>query len=242
LSNYKIVLSYDGTDYFGWQRQAKGKTIQGLVEAAVARLAGQAVDVVAAGRTDAGVHALDQTASFKADLKLGDTELLRALNSILPPDIRILSLERVPSNFHARSDAKGKIYQYRLWTGKAISPFLFRYALHWPYDYNLHKMRDAAALFVREADFSGFSSNKERYPIRRVNRTELRKRGDELLFTIEAAGFLRYMVRTIIGTLLEVGRGRIKPEEIEEIFRTGTRTLGSPTAPAKGLCLIRVLY
>jgi tRNA pseudouridine38-40 synthase len=242
MANYKIVLSYDGTDYFGWQRQPKGRTIQGTVEAALERLAGESVDVIGAGRTDAGVHALDQTASFKAEFKLGDAELFKALNAVLPPDIRVLSLDRVPSSFHARRDARGKIYQYRIWTGKAISPFLIRYALHWPYDFHLRKMREAAALFVREADFSGLSSNKERYPVRRVVRAELRKRGEELVFTIEASGFLRYMVRTIVGTLLEAGRGRIGPEDIENIFRTGTRMLASPTAPAKGLCLIRVLY
>jgi tRNA pseudouridine38-40 synthase len=242
MTNYKIVLSYDGTDYFGWQRQPRVKTIQGTVEDALARLSGNRIDVAGAGRTDAGVHALGQTASFKADLKLGDAELFKALNAVLPPDVRLLSLNRVPAGFHARRDARRKIYQYRIFTGKAISPFIFRYALHWPYPLNLGKMRKTAALFVREADFSGFSSNKELYPVRRIIRSELRKRGDELIYTVEATGFLRYMVRTIVGTLLETGRGKIGPEDIENVFRTKTRTLGNPTAPAKGLCLMKVLY
>lgn len=242
MTNYKITLSYDGTDYFGWQRQPKGKTVQGTVEDALARLADGKVDVAGAGRTDAGVHALGQTASFKAEFKLGDPELFKALNAILPSDIRILTLERMPAGFHARRDARGKIYQYRIFTGKAISPFDVRYALHWPYPLNAGKMRAVAAKFVREGDFSGFSSNKELYPVRRVVRSELRKRGDELIFTIEASGFLRYMVRTIVGTLLEAGRGRIGPEDIESIFRTKTRTLANPTAPAKGLCLMKVFY
>ncbi|MCX6565144.1 MAG: tRNA pseudouridine(38-40) synthase TruA [Candidatus Aminicenantes bacterium] len=242
MTNYKIVLSYDGTDYFGWQRQPRLKTIQGTVEDALARLSGNRIDVAGAGRTDAGVHALGQTASFKADLKLGDTELFKALNAVLPPDIRLLFLDRVPAGFQARRDARGKIYQYRIFTGKAISPFIFRYALHWPYPLNLRKMRETAALFVREADFSGFSSNKELYPVRRVIRSELRKRGDELIYAVEATGFLRYMVRTIVGTLLETGRGKIGPKDIENVFRTKTRTLGNPTAPAKGLCLLKVLY
>jgi len=242
VTNYKITLSYDGTDYFGWQRQPKGKTVQGTIEDALARLAGGKVDVAGAGRTDAGVHALGQTASFKAEFKLGDPELFKALNAILPPDIRILTLERMPAGFHARRDARGKIYQYRIFTGKAISPFDVRYALHWPYPLNAGKMRAVAAEFVREGDFSGFSSNKELYPVRRIVRSELRKRGEELIFTVEASGFLRYMVRTIVGTLLEAGRGKIGPDDIERVFRTKTRTLASPTAPAKGLCLMKVLY
>jgi len=242
MTNYKITLSYDGTDYFGWQRQTRVKTIQGTVEDALARLAGDKVDVCGAGRTDAGVHALDQTASFKAELKLGDAELFKALNAILPPDIRVLTLERMPAGFQARRDAKGKIYQYRIHTGKAISPFDVRYALHFPYPLNVAKMRAVAAVFIREGDFSGFSSNKELYPVRRIVRSELRKRGEELIYTIEASGFLRYMVRTIVGTLLEAGRGKIGPEDIEKVFRTKTRTLSNPTAPAKGLCLMKVFY
>lgn len=242
MTNYKIVLCYDGTDYFGWQRQPRMKTIQGTLEDALARLAGAAVDVAGAGRTDAGVHALGQTASFKADFKLGDPELFKALNANLPPDIRILALERVPAGFHARRDARGKIYEYRIVTAKAISPFDIRYALHWPYPLNLPNMRKTAAAFVREGDFSGFSSNRELHPVRKVLRAELHKRGSELRFTIEASGFLRYMVRTIVGTLLEAGRGRIGPADVEAVFRTKARTLANPTAPAKGLCLLKVLY
>lgn len=242
MAGYKIVLCYDGTDYFGWQRQPRLKTIQGVLEDALTRLAGTAVIIAGAGRTDAGVHALGQTASFKADLKLGDAELFKALNGILPPDIRILSLDRVPPGFHARRDARGKIYEYRIVTAKAISPFDLRYALHWPYPLNLPNMRKTAAAFVREGDFSGFSSNRELHPVRKVLRAELHKRGAELRFTIEASGFLRYMVRTIVGTLLEAGRGRIGPAHVENVFRTKARTLANPTAPAKGLCLMKVLY
>jgi len=242
MTNYKIILCYDGTDYLGWQRQPKGRTIQGEVEEALARLAGTRVNIIGAGRTDAGVHALGQAASFKADLKLDDAALFKALNAVLPPDIRILSLERVPAGFHARRDARSKTYQYRIVTAKAISPFLLRYALHWPHPLNVARMKAAAALFAREADFSGFFSNRELYPVRRVVRSELRKRGEELLFTIEANGFLRYMIRTIVGTMLEAGRGRVEAGDIENVFRTKARTLANPTAPAKGLCLMQVFY
>ena len=242
MTNYKIVLCYDGTDYSGWQRQPGMKTIQGTLEKALARLAGTEVNAAGAGRTDAGVHALGQTASFKADLRLDDAELFKALNAHLPPDIRVLTLERVPADFHARRDARGKIYEYRIITGKAISPFDLRYALHWPYPLHLPNMRRTAAVFIREGDFSGFSSNRELHPVRKVVRAELRKHGDEIRFTIEADGFLRYMVRTIVGTLLEAGRGRIGPEDVEKVFRTKARTLANPTAPAKGLCLMKVMY
>jgi tRNA pseudouridine38-40 synthase len=242
MTSYRIVLSYDGTDYSGWQRQPDKPTVQGRVEDAIERIVGKKTAVAGAGRTDAGVHALGQTAGFRIDTKLPDSELFKALNAILPDDIRIASLERVPAEFHPRRDAVGKIYQYRIWTSPAISPFAVRYALHWPYPLNVKKMRDAAAMFAREGDFTGFSSNRIQPPVRSVVRSEIRKKGDELIYTIEARGFLRYMVRTIVGTLLEVGRGKVPAETIEEIFRTKARTLASPTAPAKGLCLVKVIY
>jgi tRNA pseudouridine38-40 synthase len=242
MRNYLIVLSYDGMDYHGWQRQPEKRTIQGMLEEAVGRLAGADAKIIGAGRTDAGVHAMGQAASFKAALKLTDGELLKALNAILPDDIRIGELRRVPASFHALRDAKGKVYRYRICLARQISPFDLRYALHWPYPLNVGRMRRAAGAFVREADFSVFSSNRERYPIRKVVRSELRRRGDELIYTIEAGGFLRYMVRAIVGTLLEVGRGRLAPEAIDGLFEGKTRTLASPTAPARGLCLERVIY
>jgi tRNA pseudouridine38-40 synthase len=242
MKNYRLVISYDGTDYFGWQRQPSCRTIQGTIEAALERLAGEPVALFGAGRTDAGVHALGQTASFKAAFKLGEAELFKALNAILPPDIRILTLAPAAASFHARRSARSKTYQYRIVTSPLISPFDLRFALHWPHPLSLARMRKAAALFVRQADFQGFSSNRDRYPVRRVTRSEIRRRGDEIVYVVEAEGFLRYMVRTIVGTLLEIGRGKVPIERIEEIFAGKERSLASPTAPAKGLCLIKVDY
>jgi tRNA pseudouridine38-40 synthase len=239
---YRLVLSYDGTDYCGWQRQPRKRTIQGEIEAALARIFQKSVAVTGAGRTDAGVHALGQAASFKVDRDMPEAELFKALNALLPDDIRAVSLVRVPAGFNARRDAEGKIYQYRIWTSRAVSPFAVRYVLHWPYPLNVSRMRAAAALFAREGDFTGFSSNRVLPPVRSVVRSELSKRGDEIIYTVEARGFLRYMVRTMVGTLLEVGRGRIPVTAIEEIFRDKKRTLASPTAPAKGLCLVKVIY
>jgi tRNA pseudouridine38-40 synthase len=242
LKNYKIILSYDGTDYFGWQRQPDKRTVQGLVEDAVARLAGKSINVHGAGRTDAGVHALGQAASFKAALRMDEAEILKALNGILPRDVRVNSVETVPASFHARKSALGKTYQYRIVTTPVVSPFDLRYVHHWTYPHDLKLMKKAAAMFVREGDFTGFSSNRDRSPVRHVIRSELRRKGGELIYTIKANGFLRYMVRTIVGTILEVGRGRLPLEAIEETFARKSRSLGSPTAPAHGLCLIGVKY
>jgi tRNA pseudouridine38-40 synthase len=242
LTTYKAVIAYDGTDFCGWQRQAQGRTIQGEIEKVIARIAGRTIAVTGAGRTDAGVHAKGQTASFRAELRLGSEEIQRALNALLPEAIRILSVRRAAADFHARKLAVSKVYQYRIFNARRISPFDVRYVLHWPGPLDVDGMAEAAGLFVREADFSAFSSNRLLHPVRRVVRSEVRRRGREVIYTVEANGFLRYMVRTIVGTLLEVGRGRMEPLQVEEIFRQNERRLAGPTAPAKGLCLVRVKY
>ena len=240
--SYRITISYDGTDYKGWQRQLRAPTIQGVIEDALARLAGKRIPIHGAGRTDAGVHAGGQVAGFKAALSLEDRKLQRALNGILPDDIRVTALERVEPWFHARKSAVSKIYKYRIVNAPQVSPFVRRYVLHVHGRLDVRAMRKAAAMFVRKGNFNAFSSNREYHPVRRVTRAEIRKSGDEIVFTIEADGFLRYMVRTIVGTLLEVGKGKIKPEAVEDMFRDGKRSLRSPTAPPQGLCLVEVHY
>jgi tRNA pseudouridine38-40 synthase len=242
MQNYKLVLAYDGTDFRGWQRQPEERTVQGAVEEAIFKITRKRTAVHGAGRTDAGVHALGQAADFGSATRLAESDLFRALNAVLPWDVRIISLEKARPDFHARKCAKSKIYQYRIVRSRQVSPFDFRYALHWPYPLDLRAMRAAAPLFVRRADFTAFSSNRERNPVRTVRRSEIRKKGDEVVYTIEAKGFLRYMVRTIVGTLLEIGAEKMGPEDVEEIFRRKERLLAGPTAPAKGLCLIRVDY
>jgi len=242
IQRYKSVIIYDGTDFHGWQRQPGKKTIQGLFEKALLKITKKNISVIGSGRTDAGVHALGQCAHFSISLALKENDLLRALNSLLPPDIRILSLEKTGPEFHARRSAISKVYQYRIFNAALISPFDIRYVHHWFGPLDIQKMKKAAALFVREADFNPFSSNRLLHPVRRVTHSKIKREGDEIIFTIEASGFLRYMVRTIIGTILEVGRGRLAPEDIETIFEAGKRTRLAPTAPAKGLCLIQVNY
>ncbi len=237
-----LTLSYDGTDFHGWQRQPQRRTVQGVIESSLAKITRKKINVIGAGRTDAGVHALEQVASFKAKLKMEEEELFAALNSIFPDDVRVTSLKKVDVNFHARKMAASKVYQYRIFNSPYISPFISRYVLHRASPLDVELMKKAAFLFVREADFRAFSSDSLLEPVRKVMRSEIEKKGEEIIYTVEANGFLRYMVRTMVGTLLEVGRGKIRPEKIEEIFREKKRTLFSPTAPAKGLCLIKVNY
>jgi len=242
METYKIDICYDGTDYHGWQRQPKKKTIQGSLEKALSKIAKKDIPILGAGRTDAGVHALAQVASFKANLTLSEEELHRAMNSFLPKDIRIISLQKVDKDFHARKAAKSKIYRYRIFNGKNINPFIIRYALYWPYDLDVDRMKMAAAKFVREADFTAFSSNRLLHPVRKVSRSDIQKKGEEIIYTVEANGFLRYMVRTMVGTLLEIGRRKRQPDIIDDLFKGGRRTLDSPTAEPQGLCLIKVYY
>jgi len=242
MQNYRLVLSYDGTDFHGWQRQPDKRTVQGALEDALFRITQKKVTVIGTGRTDAGVHACGQVANFKATFNLKEEELQRALNSLLPDDVKVTSLEKVDRNFHARKMAKSKIYQYRIFNSYNINPFIQRYVLYWPPPLKINLMKEAALLFKREADFTAFSSNRLLHPVRKVLSSEIKKKGKEIIYTIEANGFLRYMVRTIVGTLLEIGREKFPPSKIEEIFREKKRSLASPTAPAKGLCLMKVIY
>ncbi len=154
MKNYKLIVGYDGTDFRGWQRQPDGRTVQGVLEEAVRKVTQKRTVVHGAGRTDAGVHALGQVAGFRGAFKLSDEVLLRALNAVLPQDVRVFSLEEAPADFHARRSARSKVYRYRIVNAPQPSPLDRRYVLHWPYPLKIGKMRQAAALFVRTADFT----------------------------------------------------------------------------------------
>ncbi len=242
MQNYKIVVSYDGTEYQGWQRQPGKSTIQGLLENALGKIVAKKVPVIGSGRTDAGVHAEGQVAHFNINCHLENEEFLRAINSILPSDIRIRSLKKVSPNFHARKSARSKIYRYRIFNSPDISPFVIRYVLHWTSSLDTTRMEEAARQFIREADFTPFSSNRLLCPIRAITRSEINKIGKEITYTVEANGFLRYMVRSIVGALIEVGRGKLDPGQIEDFFKLNKRSHLCPTAPARGLTLIKVRY
>ncbi len=240
--NYKLILSYDGIDFHGWQRQPRKRTVQGVIEDSLERIVHKRTPVTGAGRTDAGVHAQGQTAHFKVKTSMSEEEICRALNSLLPPDVRVISLIEAAPDFHARKMARSKIYQYRIFNSPRITPFLIRYVQQWSSPLDIAQMKKAASLFIREADFSGFSSNRFLHPVRKVLSSEITKKGHEITYTVEANGFLRYMVRTMVGTLLEIGKGRVLPSIIDEIFEEKKRSLAGPTAPAKGLCLMKVIY
>lgn len=242
MAVYKLVICYDGTDFHGWQRQNQLRTVQGVIEETLKKLTGQDIKIVGAGRTDAGVHAQGQVAHFRARLSMKEADLGQALNALLPWDVKLVSLRRMPADFHARRSAFSKLYEYHILNSRRVSPFLFRYVLPWPYPLNLSKMQAAARLFVREADFSAFTPHPPPNPVRSVYFSEVKKKGSMVIYRIEANGFLRYMVRMIVGTLLEVGRDRLTLEEVEEWLGGKKPCRAMAVAPAKGLCLKRVIY
>ncbi len=242
LRNYKITICYDGTDYHGWQIQPRKKTIQGVIEDALYLFKSKRIKLIGAGRTDAGVHAAAQVAHFKADLDYLEDELRRALNGNLPPEIRIIKVEIADEDFHARKQARSKIYKYRIWNAPDITPFETRYALYHPAPLDIKKMQEAASLFIRKDDFTSFSSNRLRNPMKNVVRSEIKKQRKMIYYTVEADGFLIYMARTMVGALLAAGRGKISPDKIERLFKEKKRSPLTPTAPARGLCLLKVIY
>lgn len=251
MRHFKLTIAYDGTDFHGWQMQANKPTIQGEIVNVLQRLAQEKIFLHGAGRTDAGVHALAQVASFHTHSGLSAQEFQRALNALLPPTIRIVEAEEVGPNFHARWSALRKTYRYRLYRGKVVPPALWRYVLHYPFPLGEDAMRDAAARFVGVHDFSAFAASadseddeKERATGREVYSAELARSadGEELLFTVSGRSFLRYMVRKMVGTLLEVGRGRLKPEDIDRLYESKDRSKAGPTVPPQGLVMVEVQH
>jgi len=251
MHHFKLTIAYDGTDFHGWQMQGSKPTIQGEIVNVLERLTQEKVFLHGAGRTDAGVHALGQVASFKTQSGLSAQEFQRALNALLPPTIRIFASEEVGPDFHARWSALRKIYRYRLYRGKVVPPGLWRYVLHYPFPLDEDVMRDAAARFVGTHDFTAFAASadsegeeRERSTEREIYSTELRRTADneELVFTVSGRSFLRYMVRKMVGTLLEVGRKRLRPEDIDRLYETKDRSKAGPTVPPQGLVMVEVQH
>src|SRR6202521_2533456 len=240
MRHFKLTIAYDGTDFHGWQIQANKPTIQGEIVSVLRRIAQESIVLHGSGRTDAGVHALGQVASFRTQSALSAGEFQRALNALLPPTIRITAAEETGPDFSARWSARAKIYRYRLYRGKVVPPMLWRYVLHYPFPLDEDKMRDAAARFVGSHDFASFAAStgseeddKERSTIREIYSTELVRSADneELVFTVRGRSFLRYMVRKMVGSLLDVGRGRLAPEDIDRLFEIKDRSKSGPTVP-----------
>jgi tRNA pseudouridine38-40 synthase len=249
----KLTVAYDGTDYVGWQRQAEGTSIQGLIEDAMARVEGQAVTVTGAGRTDAGVHALGQVASVRVTSTLACERYIRALNVALPAAVRVRRIEEVPESFHARFDVRHKTYRYRVLNGPIAiaSPFETRYAWHVTYPLDVAAMRLALASCVGEHDFAAFQATGSivSSTTRTIHEATLDTTASGvdpetplLTLTLTGDGFLRHMVRTLTGTLIEVGRGRRPPDDLPRLLETRDRTQAGPTAPPHGLFLVDVAY
>lgn len=244
----KLVLSYDGTDYVGWQRQASGISIQAMVEEALAPIEGGEVSVVGAGRTDAGVHALGQVASVSIESPIDLGSLRRALNATLPADVRVREVMEVPSGFHARFSARGKTYRYYIRNDDWVSPFERRYVLHLPQPLDDRAMVEASRTLIGRHDFAAFQAagsdvaTTER-TVHDLTITRVEEGAGALVtIDIEADGFLRHMVRTIAGTLIEVGQARRDPSDIARVQASRDRSQAGPTAPAHGLFLVRVSY
>ena len=244
MRNLKLTVAYDGTDYYGWQFQPGVPTVQGRLEEILGRILNQPIRVHGSGRTDAGVHAHGQIANFTAEMTMDLDALDRGVNALLPPDIRVLSVEEVRLEFHARKSAKSKRYEYHVWTSPVVSPFHTRYVHPVGHQLDVEAVDFATALFVGRHDFTSFSATSTRAEDRVRNVLEARwDRGpDEWVFRIQADGFLQYMVRTIVGTLIEVGRGRIAAGDISSIFEAADRAAAGPSAPAKGLHMVSVVY
>jgi len=240
--HFKLTLAYDGTKYGGWQLQPNGVTIQGLLEAALKKIAGRRVVVHGSGRTDAGVHARAQAANCSLITNHSSPVLRRALNANLPEDVRVLRVQEVDANFHARFSAKAKEYRYQIDCGAVADPFLRAYAWHHPRSLNLAAIRRAGRLLAGRHDFTALSAKSERKPVRTIKRLTVTKGGDLLTIVVVADGFLYKMARSIVGALVKVGEGKLTAEELRELLKTKKRTALVETAPAKGLFLWRVEY
>jgi tRNA pseudouridine38-40 synthase len=242
--NIRLTVAFEGTSYHGWQIQPDLPTVQGLLSEAIGRVTGEQVTVNGSGRTDAGTHARGFVANFTTGSRIAPVQLVRALNRVLPRDVRVLSARQMPHGFHARRDAFSKVYRYQIFLGRVMLPHLAREYFHFPYKIDLEKMKNATHQFVGEHDFASFAKagSPVSSTVRRIFRCELRKRGHHLLLTVEGNGFLHHMVRNMAGTLLEVGTGSISLSDFQQLFLVRDRTLAGFTAPAHGLVLLKVQY
>ncbi len=251
MRNIKLVIAYDGTGYGGWQRQKNATTIQGEIEKRLSTMTAGPVSLLGAGRTDAGVHALGMVANFHTEKTLPCTAFHKGLNSLLPENIRILSVEDAPADFHSRFSAKAKTYVYTLFTGEVLLPTARLYQLHMPFSLNTSLVEECLALIRGTHDFACFEmqgSRDKNYEgrrgsVRTIMEAEYQDLGDRCFcFAITGDGFLRQMVRIMVGTILEVGRGRMNIGEFQKVLASRDRAQAGPPAPAHGLTLLKIYY
>lgn len=248
--NLKLTLAYDGTDFHGWQIQPGKPTIQGVFGDCVERVTGERLLPQGSGRTDAGVHALGQVASIAIASPIPSRNLQAALNDVLPPSIRVMAVDEVSAEFHARKSAKAKTYRYRIFRGDPCPPFAARYVYHHPYPLEETAMQDAAAGVVGEHDFTSFAAvdpergreDDERSSVRTIFSSEWKREGEELVYTVRGSGFLHHMVRNLVGTFLLVGKGSLTAKDVTRILQSRDRSAAGATAPASGLYLVSVEY
>jgi tRNA pseudouridine38-40 synthase len=244
MRTLKLTIAYDGTRFVGWQRQSEGESVQGLLEDALAKFEGAPVTVHGAGRTDAGVHALAQVASARVTCRHDVATLTRALNAHLPEDVRVVSVEEVAADFHARFSARRKTYRYRIRNTPTADPFDRHFVWHIPEPLDLAAMKEAAAAVVGTHDFAAFQSagGDSNGTVRTVSRSEIGDTAGLVTYEIAGDGFLRHMVRALTGTLVDIGRGWRSPASMAPLLRGSSRSDAGPTAPPQGLFLVRVDY
>lgn len=248
MRNIKLTIEYDGTHFNGWQIQdPKQRTVQGEIKKALKKVFKNDLTLYGSGRTDSGVHALEQVANFKVESHLEPTAILRAVNASLPNDVAIIKVEEAKSSFHAQFDAKTKVYHYRILNRPARSAIHRDYSYHFPVKLNLKAMRQEAKALVGKKDFKSFratppANTKEKNTIRTIKSVTIKKKRDFVLVEIMANGFLHKMVRNIVGTLIAIGAGHKKSGHIKEILRAKNRSFAGKTAHPKGLCLVKVNY
>ena len=247
MRRIKITVSYDGTDFKGWQVQPGLPTIQKDLEDVLGKLEGAPVSVAGSGRTDSGVHAVAQVAAFSLENPIPCDNLRRALNRYLPPSIRVVDAVETAPDFHPRFDALAKTYEYRIFREELLDPFRFRYVHHHPYPLDEKLMNLTAPLFEGEHDFSAFAASDEsdtpgKSKVRRIFSSTLVRTGELLVYRVRGSGFLKHMVRNVVGFLIETGKGNGGPDRLCELLDTGDRAKVGATVPAKGLFLVSVEY
>ena len=244
MRNISLILAYDGTNYHGWQCQPDVVTVEETLREAVQKILDHETKVYAGARTDSGVHALGQVANFHTEKGIGHLNLTKGLNSLLPSDIRVMGASDADEDFHARYSARSKTYVYCILNDLLNSPFLSRYVLHWPWSLDIPAVNEALKWILGEHDFSAFKKKDEPYrnPVREVKKAHFVRKGKMIYFVVEGTGFLRYMVRTIVGTAFLVGQGKISSVEFKEILESKERERAGQTMPARGLFLKKIRY
>ena len=248
MRNIKLVLAYDGTDFAGWQVQPQAPTVQGALASAIGRVTGEKVLPQGSGRTDAGVHALAQVATFPLESSIPAENLVKALNGVLPAAIRVIQSLEVPTEFHARKSAQAKTYRYRMFRDEICPPFLARYVWHYPYLLDEAAMVEAADFVAGEHDFTSFAAvdpenHRENLSnVRTIFSSGWTRDGEEFVYTVRGNGFLHHMVRNLVGTFVLVGKGTLRPKDIGRILEERNRSAAGATAPASGLYLVCVEY